>query len=113
MPYARCPVCQSVFHLAVRGTPEAWERQHVRERAQDGTPLLKCLGCSVDLRPGHRVAVRTLPPHLAAFLSIGDLGVVESQVAAGRTSVAVRFGQLRAELKREELSYVPGHPSAA
>lgn len=108
MPYARCPVCQQVFHLAVRGSPVEWEREHVKERAADGTPLLKCIRCWVTLRPGHKVTVREIPDAYANELHIGQEGIVQTQAASPDGEVAVTFGPLHALMKRETLFYVVG-----
>lgn len=108
MPYARCPVCQNLFHLQVRTrSPADWEREHVRERDEDGTPLLECIRCWVDLRPGHRVTLRVVPDDLAGVLAAGDEGVVES---TDGDEIRVRFGATLAALRREDLFYVPGQP---
>lgn len=111
MPYARCPVCRSLFHLLVRAPSLAdWEREHVREREADGMPLLKCIRCWIDLRPGHRVTLRAVPDGLAGALSVGDEGVVESAGGEG-DEIVVRFGATLAALKREDVFYIAGQPN--
>ena len=111
MPYARCPVCQAVFHLAVRGSPAEWEREHVRERTADGTPLLKCIHCWVTLRPGHKVTIRVLPSQYANLLVAGQEGVVQTPETDHEREIIVDFGSVQAGLKREALSYVVGQPA--
>lgn len=109
MPCARCPVCDDLFHLAVRGTSlEEWEREHVRERDPNGTPLLPCIRCWVELRPGHRVTIRSIPEGAGDALAVGQEGVVES-VEEGR--LLVRLGAALGAFRREALFYVPGQPS--
>lgn len=111
MPYARCPVCQNLFHLLVRAQSLAdWEREHVRERDANGTALLKCFRCWADLRPGHRVALRAVPDDLAGVLSAGDEGVVESAGDDG-SEIRVRFGATLAALKRDDVFYIPAQPN--
>jgi hypothetical protein len=113
MPFARCPVCHDSFHLAIRSDPKEWERQHVRERAEDGTPLLKCIRCWVELKPGHQVTVRSLPLGFQGNLSIGQRGVVEAGASEDGSRVTVRFGQALVAFEREQLFYVVGQESAA
>lgn len=111
MAFALCPVCNDMFHLSLRGGPrewEAWEREHVRERAADGTPLLKCVRCWVELKPGHRVVLRELPSELSGVLSVGATGVVSAGAGSGSGKVPVQFGGLSVELPREALFYVVG-----
>jgi hypothetical protein len=110
MPFARCPVCQSLHHLLVRTSPQEWEREHVREREVDGTPLLRCFKCWVDLRPGHQVTLRTVPPEFENILSVGDHGIVEASAGSDGVTILVRFANVQVELKREFLSYVFGQP---
>ena len=111
MPFARCPVCNDSFHLSVRGDLREWEREHVRERGADGTPLLKCIRCWVELRRGHQVTLRALSAERMGSLSAGQQGVVESGEAGMGEEIAVRFGETLARFKREELFYVVGQPS--
>lgn len=94
------------MHLAIRTSIEDWEREHVKERDTFGVPLMKCPGCWVDLRPGHQVKIRALISQYEALLAVGQQGVVE---LAG-PPITVRFGEIRAMLQREELSYVLGQP---
>ena len=112
MPLAVCPVCNASFHLLVRGDPGAWESAHVQERNAEGTPLLKCFRCWVELRPGHRVTVRVLPEAQGLGLVLGQEGIVESPGALeGR--IVVRFGATLAEFSREHLYCVPGQSPVA
>lgn len=113
MPFARCPICNHVFHLLVKGDPLEWKRQHVRAYSADGMPLLKCIRCWVELKPGHQVTVRSLSPELLGVLSVGQQGVVESGANGECGKIAVRFGEILAELNREELFYIVGQPPAA
>lgn len=113
MPYARCPVCNDSFHLKVKGDPREWERQHVGERTVDGTPLLKCIRCWVELRPGHQVTVRTSPSKFSSSPSIGQHGVVELDASEAGGKVTVRFGESLIKFRREELFYVVGQPPLA
>ena len=109
MPFARCPTCGSSFHLLVRTPIDEWMEEHVKERAPDGTPLLECLSCWVELRPGHIVKVREVPAPHALALQVGQSGVVEA--AGDREAIVVRFGSQSLLLQRRQLSYVPGQPT--
>jgi hypothetical protein len=110
MPYARCPVCQNLFHLLVRAQSLAdWEREYVRDA--NGTALLKCFRCWVDLRPGHRVTLRVVPDDLAGVLFVGDEGVVESTGDGEGSEIVVRFGATLSALKRDDVFYIPGQPN--
>jgi hypothetical protein len=107
VPYVRCPVCDSLTHLAIRVSLDDWEREHVKDRDASGMPLMKCPGCWVDLRPGHQVRVRALIGQHRGQLEVGQLGVVESVGPL----ITVKLGDLMVPLLREELSYVLGQPS--
>jgi hypothetical protein len=109
MPYIRCPVCQSLFHLQVKAPSlEAWEREHVREHDADGVPLLACPGCWMDLRAGHRVRLRSVPQELAGVLVVGQEGIVETPAETAGGEILVRIGATLGSFKREDLSYLPG-----
>lgn len=111
MPYVICPVCGSFFHLSVRGSPDEWAREHVRERNADGIPLLRCFGCWVDLRPGHRVKLRRVPDAFAGVLTAGQEGVVESGAEGEGGAILARFGDTLGSFRREDLSCIPGQKS--
>jgi len=85
----------------------------VRERSADGTPLLKCIRCWVELKPGHQVTLRSLPAGCFGTLSPGQRGVVESSSSGKSGEIVVRFGEILAQLKREDLFYVVGQPLTA
>jgi hypothetical protein len=90
---------------------DEWERTHVAERARDGTPLLKCPRCWVELRPGHKVAIRSVPTGVASLLTVGQQGIVVTALEGGR--VRASFGTIEADLRRDELFYVLGQPPVA
>lgn len=104
MPFVVCPVCDAMFHLAVRGDPTAWEAEHVVHRTETGVPLLTCVGCWVDLQPGHKVTLRTAHD----TLPLGSEGVVLSLKG---DAFLVSFGGIHAELTRSDLIYVIGQPA--
>jgi len=110
MPTVLCPVCASTFHLSIRGDPAAWEKEHVTEKTPNGIPLLKCVRCWVELRPGHRVTIREVPNQYAGQLAIGQEGVVSSDKMG---AINVTFGEFSASCHREQLFYVSGQPSVA
>jgi hypothetical protein len=111
MPYARRPVCPDSFHLKVVIPLEEWERTHVTERASNGTPLLKCVRCWPDLRAGHRVSIRAVPPGFAGVLTVGQEGGVVASLSSG--GVRVRFGTIDTEMRWEDLFYIVGQPPVA
>ena len=111
MPYARCPVCADAYHLRVVIPLDEWERTRVTQRDSDGTPLLKCVRCWVELRAGHRVTVRSVPPDLDAKLRAGQEGVVVASLEGGR--VRARFGTIDTEMRREDLLYIVGQSPVA
>jgi hypothetical protein len=113
MPYARCPICNVTFHLSITSDLREWEREHVRERAADGVPLLECIRCWVELKPGHRVTLRSLPAERLGSLAAGQEGVVECGPTGESGEIAVRFGDAVARFKREELFYVVGQAPVA
>jgi len=108
MPYVICPVCSASYHLVVRGNLQAWEAEHVTERTENGAPLLTCIRCWVELKPGYKVTLRTEHGQLPA----GSEGIVQS---CENEKFSVSFGTLQAELARSELFYVVGQspPSSA
>ena len=110
MPYVRCPVCNEWFHLSIRIPHDEWEREHVRERDANGIPLLKCIRCWVELRPGHRITLRQVLEASDGVLAVGQEGVVEAGAEMEGGDILVRFGETLASFKREDLSYVPGQP---
>ena len=115
MPHARCPVCQANQHFSVRGSAIAqWYREHGRRRAVDGTPLLLCLRCCVDLKPGHEVTIRSLPDG-REDLAVSQRGIVESVMRndTADCAVQVRFGPITATFRRDDLFYAVGQASDA
>ena len=108
MPYVICPVCNQSFHLLVRGNIDAWHAEHVKERTENGTPLLHCIRCWVDLRPGHKVTLRVSRPELEEIFTSRLEGTVISQ---NDGVFLVSFGTAQVTAIRSELSYVIGQPS--
>jgi hypothetical protein len=90
---------------------DEWERAHVTARTPEGVPLLKCPRCWVELRAGHKVAIRSVPSSLAGKLSAGQEGVVLASGLDGQ--VRASFGAIEAEMHRDELFYVVGQPPVA
>jgi len=99
-----------MYHLSVRGALDEWEREHVRERDANGIPLLPCIRCWVELRPGHRVTLRLVPDGVDGRLAVGQEGVVASGAETEGGDIRVRFGETLGSFKRTELFYVPGQP---
>lgn len=111
MPYVFCPICHDFFHLKIHGDIAAWEQQHVIDRTKNGTPLLKCIRCWVELRVGHLVTIRTVPP-TSTLLQVGQQGcVISTQLINNDMIITVRFGEQHYDFKRDELFYVMGQPS--
>ena len=63
--------------------------------------------CWVELKPDQFVALRALPAERLGVLSASQQGVVEL-VSSDGVEICVRFGEVRAQYKREELLYVVG-----
>jgi hypothetical protein len=106
MPFVRCNICSDLFHLSIRGDLAVWEKEHVSERDNNGTPLLKCIRCWVELRAGHKVVSRIENQEIQ--LITGAAGVVASVEANQENNILVRFGSQLVRCKREDLFYVPG-----
>jgi hypothetical protein len=77
MPFGKCPVCGGTFHLSVGSVPEWYKERWPKLRVGDVVPEL-CFYCWVDLRSGHRVRVRTVPPELSDVVDVGTDGIVKS-----------------------------------
>ena len=108
MPYVICPVCNQSFHLLVRGNIDAWHAEHVKERTENGTPLLHCIRCWVDLRPGHKVTLRVSRPELEDIFKSRPEGIVISESDG---VYLISFGAAQVTATRSELSYVIGQPA--
>lgn len=87
-----------------------WTSKHVRERTAEGTPLLECIRCWVELREGHLVTVRLVPSEYADFINQGQQGVVALTAQANQGKIRVSFGEVSYDFSRDMLSYVIGQP---
>jgi hypothetical protein len=108
MPYVRCPVCADTYHLLVRENISDWENDHVTERDEYGTPLLRCIRCWVSLRVGHIVTLRIPPKNAVSALEAGLKGIVEATAQGEEELFLMVFGDIRVWCRRDELFYVPG-----
>src|SRR5947209_10802043 len=76
MPFGRCPICGAMYHLSVNLPLDEWYRQYWPQlHVGEEVPGL-CPRCGIDLRPGHRVVVRTIPAELTADVDSGTEGIV-------------------------------------
>ena len=111
MPFGRCPICGATYHLSVSLPVDEWYRQYWPQlRAGDEIPDL-CPRCGIDLRPGHRVAVRSVPIELAERVTAGISGVVVSVSNEVQPLYEVELegaGVAKGRFLRSELFYILG-----
>ena len=119
MPYGRCPVCEAVYHMSVGLPVDEWYRQHWPQLGVgDEVPGL-CPRCWMDLRPGHRVTVRTPSREWAEQIPVGTPGVVTAVEAGGVDGGPVYVVELEGakaqtgRFRRADLHYVLGQPPPA
>ncbi len=110
MPYGRCPVCGAEYHLSISMPVAEWYHRHwPGVRVGDPVPG-KCPRCWYELRPGHRVTIRSVPAGLEGCVESGAPGVVTSvepsdpPIAVALEASAVASGRFH----RTELFYVIG-----
>lgn len=112
MPYVICPICHDLFRLKINGDISVWEQQHVVDRTENGTPLLRCVRCWVELRVGHLVMIRTVPLAATTLLQAGQQGhVTSTRLINHHMVITVRFGEQHYDFRREDLFYVIGQPA--
>lgn len=110
MPFGQCPVCGANYHLNVNLPVGEWYARHWPGIAVGEPVRAKCARCSVDLRPGHRVSIRSVPLELEGRVEVGACGVVTAIKPIPPAFVvelegsAARIGRFR----REELLYIIG-----
>lgn len=111
MPYGRCPICGTTFHFSVIFAVDEWYRKFWPNLpAGEEVPDL-CPRCGIDLRPGHRVAVRVVPNELAGRVAVGTTGVVVSVTDEGIPEYQVELdgaGLAKGRFVRSELFYLLG-----
>ncbi len=113
MPFGRCPVCGSSYHMSIGLPVDEWYRRYWPGVPVGAEVPGECIRCWIPLRVGHRVTVRVVPDGLTGVVSVGIEGVV-SAVEPGKTALfVVEFqgaGIARGKFRREELWYVIGQP---
>lgn len=111
MPFGRCPVCGTGYHLSVSLPVNEWHREYFPQcQVGDEVPGL-CLGCWVELRVGHHVKVRRASPELAEQLTVGTQGIVIAVETGEEPVYIVQFhgaGIQTGRFYRADLSYVAG-----
>ncbi len=115
MPFGQCPVCGASYHLSIGMPVVEWYHRHW-PGVPVGEPVPgKCVRCWVDLRPGHRVTVRSVPPGLEGHVEVGAQGVVTSFEPSLPAIVVELEGSatLLGRFHREELFYVVGQKAGA
>ena len=111
MPHSKCPVCGSMFHLSISLPLDEWYRQYWPQiKVGDAVPGL-CPRCWIDLRPGHRITVRTVPTELESDLESGTEGVVAAVETGPEPIYLVEFAGAKVSsgrFPRADLFYVLG-----
>lgn len=91
MPFGRCPVCGTGYHLSLNLPVDEWYRQYWPQcQVGDEVPGL-CIGCWMELRVGHHIKVRRVSPEFAEQLIVGTKGVVVAVVRAEEPMYIVQF----------------------
>jgi hypothetical protein len=115
MPFGKCPVCGASYHLSIGMPVVEWYQRHW-PGVTVGDPVPgKCARCWVELRPGHRVSVRSVPPGLEGQVEVGAQGIVtfvepsDPPIVVALEGAAVRSGRFN----RTELFYVLGQKADA
>jgi hypothetical protein len=78
MPYAKCPVCQSVFHIGISMPQEQWFQIYYPQCQIGDLVPAECPGCWIELKRGQRVRIRAVPAELVGRVEIGMEGTVMS-----------------------------------
>jgi hypothetical protein len=116
MPFSRCPVCGELFHLNI-GLPldewyhSYWPQVHIGDEVPG-----ECLLCWVELRPGHRVTIRSVPEELGACVDVGTPGVITATEPGSLPVLVVALEKASVpsgRFRRSDLYYVPGQKSEA
>lgn len=70
----------------------------------------KCARCGIELRPGHRVSVRSVPAELESFVKVGAKGVVTSVDTSGESVQVDLEAPAAASIwfRRTDLFYIIG-----
>jgi hypothetical protein len=106
MAWFQCPTCGARGHLGVTDGEEEWHRTHWPNHSRTDLLPIQCPMCSIELKPGDRVAVRVLPAGLASRLKVGTTGVVTA-IESGQPStyrVSFKWPRSAASFQRSELS---------
>jgi hypothetical protein len=111
MPYGKCPICGSTYHLGVTDHP-----QWYKDRGLEFGAILneKCLGCFRDLKRGDRVRILRVVGDTVG-LKIGDKGfikeILETDKSGKRYVVEAEEPspgcQLRASFDRDAITWSP------
>lgn len=111
MPFGVCPVCGVTYHLNVSLPVDEWYRKYHPEIPFGEVIRSECLLCGIELRVGHQVRVRVVPPEHAEAVAAGDRGVIAAANANGEFAVRLDNGKGTRTFNRHDLWYVAGQPA--
>lgn len=113
MPYGRCPVCGTSYHMSVSLPLDDWYHRYWPGVPVGSEVPGKCPQCWVPLRVGHQVTVRAVPAPLAGVVAVGTTGVVAAIESGAELLFLVELPDAAVpagRFGRGELFWVPGQP---